>query len=55
MQKVGRIKATGDAKAGQALIDAFVSGKKKELVHMDEIAERLLRYGKGSLVYSVKL
>ncbi len=55
MAKVGRIKAKGDRKAGQALVDYYVSGKGKAKVHMDEIARRLLEYGKGSLIYSVEM
>jgi len=53
MQKVGRIKAKGDKAGAQALIEPYVSGEHKGLVHMDEVAERILRYPKGSMVYSL--
>jgi hypothetical protein len=55
MQKVVRIKAAGDAAGARELIEAYVTGSKKGLVHADEIAERLLKFPRASMVYSVKL
>ena len=53
MQKVGRIKAKGDAAGARALIDPYVTGEHRGLVHQDEVARRILRYAKGSMVYSL--
>lgn len=55
MKEVGRIKAEGDVAGAKALIDPFITGADKGLVHMPEITQRLLRYPKGSMVYSVTL
>jgi hypothetical protein len=54
MQRVGRIKATGDRTAGAALVADFVSGRYAGLVHQAEVAERVLRHPKASFVYSVR-
>lgn len=54
-QRAGRIKATGDVKAGEAILAQFVTGEDKGLVHAEEIQERLRKFSKGSLVYAVGL
>ncbi len=54
MQKVGRAKATGDVAGAKALVDPFVTGDQKHLVHADEIAERLAAFPKASMVYAVE-
>jgi len=54
MRKVGRAKVMGDVLAAKALIEPYVTGSKKDLVHADEIAERLARFPKASMVYSVE-
>lgn len=53
-QTVGRIKATGDRAAAKKLIDHFIKGRGHRLVHEKHIAHRLLRYPKGTFLYSVK-
>ena len=53
MQRVVSIKAKGDVQGAKALIEPYVSGEKKGLVHMEEIAERLLKFPRASMVYSV--
>lgn len=55
MAEVVRIKATGDVDAAKALIDRYVIGEGAAQVHQPEIAERLLDFPKGTLVYSVDL
>jgi hypothetical protein len=52
--RVVRIKATGDVEGARALIEPYVSGAKKAQVHHEEIAERLLRFPRASMVYSVR-
>jgi hypothetical protein len=53
MQQVGRIKAKGDKKSAEDMIDDLIKGKGYELVHSQEIKERILRHPKASFVYSV--
>jgi hypothetical protein len=53
MQHVGRIKAKGDKPAAEKLIDDLIKGKDYQLVHAQEIKERILRHPKASFVYSV--
>jgi len=53
MQQVGRIKAKGDKPAAEAMIDDLIKGKGFQLVHDQEIKERILRQPKASFVYSV--
>jgi hypothetical protein len=53
MQHVGRIKAKGDKPAAEKLIDDLIKGKGYQLVHDQEIKERILRHPKASFVYSV--
>jgi hypothetical protein len=53
MKRVGQIKAKGDAKAGQELVDRFVKGKGRDQVHQAHIAKELLRWPKATFVYSV--
>lgn len=55
MAKVVKIKATGDVEGAKALVEPYVSGNKRDIVHHDEIMERLLKFPKASMVYSVKL
>ncbi len=54
MAKVVKIKATGDVEAAKALIEPYVSGSKRNIVHHDEISERLLKFPRASMVYSIK-
>jgi hypothetical protein len=53
MQRIGRVKATGDKAAGKALADEYVTGPGTAWIHQAEIAERVLRHPKASFVYSV--
>ena len=53
MQLVGRIKAKGDKKSAEGMIDDLIKGKGYQLVHSQEIQERILRHPKASFVYSV--
>ncbi len=53
MQKTGRIKAQGDKKAAEALLEDLIKGPGFEPVHQKEIKERILRQPKASFVYSV--
>jgi len=53
MQQVGRIKAKGDKQAAEALIADLIKGKGYQLVHDQDIKERILRHPKASFVYSV--
>lgn len=55
MAEVVRIKALGDVDAAKTLIDRYVVGEGAANVHQPEIAERLLDFPKGTLVYSVDL
>lgn len=55
MAKVVKIKATGDVNAAKQLVEPYVSGDKRGIVHHDEISERLLKFPRASMVYSVKL
>ncbi len=55
MQRVGRIKATGDKAGAKALIDPFISGGDNGLLHQLEVADRILRQPKASFVYGVSL
>jgi len=55
MARVGRIKATGDVAAAGALLEPYVTGDRKGLVHVDEIQERLGRFPKATMVYTVRL
>jgi hypothetical protein len=52
-RKVGRIKATGDRRAANALIHHFIKGKGRKKIHQKHIARRLLRFPKGTFLYSV--
>lgn len=52
MKEVGRIKATGDKKAAQALIAKYVDGN---VVPMQAITTRVLRHPKASFVYAIDL
>jgi hypothetical protein len=54
MEKVVKIKATGDVQGARALVEPYVSGDRRVLVHMEEITERLLKFPRASMVYSVK-
>ena len=53
MQHAGRIKAKGDKPAAEAMIDDLIKGQGYQLVHDQEIKERILRHPKASFVYSV--
>jgi hypothetical protein len=55
MATVGKIKATGDRAAAEQLIHHFIDpkGRGHRLVHEKHIANKLLRYPKGTFVYSV--
>ncbi|HNZ04294.1 MAG TPA: hypothetical protein PKK50_09130 [Myxococcota bacterium] len=50
-----RVKATGDVEAAKALVDTWVTGDKKALVHLDEIRSRLASFPRGSMVYEVRM
>ncbi len=54
MRAVGRVKAEGDAAAGQALVDDFVKGEGSRLVRMEEVQSRLRRFPKSSYSYTVR-
>ena len=53
MQKVGRVKAAGDAAAARALVDGFVTAVDPRLVHMAEVQRRLRRFPRQSFSYTV--
>jgi hypothetical protein len=53
LQRVGRIKATGDVAAARQLIDYYVKGKGHPLVQEKHIAAELLKYPKATFIYSV--
>lgn len=55
MREVGGIKARGDVKAAKKLLARYLDGPGAELVHAEEIQERLRKFPKGTLVYSVDL
>ncbi|MCX7959341.1 MAG: hypothetical protein N3B13_09870, partial [Deltaproteobacteria bacterium] len=55
MAKTVKIKATGDVESAKKLIEPYVSGEKRNIVHHNEITERLLRFPRASMVYSIKL
>jgi hypothetical protein len=55
MTEVVRIKAEGDVNGAKALLESYVSGDKADMVHLDEIIERLAEFPRGSLVYEVRL
>ncbi|MCC6624322.1 MAG: hypothetical protein IT385_23925 [Deltaproteobacteria bacterium] len=54
MQKVGRIKATGDVAAAETLIGRHTSPEGLARIHADVITERVLRFPKASFVYAIK-
>jgi len=53
IRTVGRIKATGDRKGAETLINDFIKGRGHRLVHEGYIAKTLLRYPKATFLYSV--
>jgi len=53
LARVGRIKATGDTKGANELIDYYIKGKGHALVHEKHIAKELLRFPKATFLYSV--
>jgi hypothetical protein len=53
MQKVGQVKASGDAAGAKALVEDFVTGEDSRLVHMDVVQGRLRRFPKPSFTYTV--
>ena len=55
MRDVVTVKATGDVDAAKALVDPWVIGDKKALVHLDEIRSRLASFPRGSMVYEVRM
>ena len=55
MAKLVKIKATGDVEGAKALVEPYVSGAKRAQVHHEEITERLLKFPRASMVYSVKM
>jgi hypothetical protein len=54
LQKAGRLKATGDVAGGRALVDEFVNGRGRALVHQEHITTVLAKYPKVSFRYEVK-
>jgi hypothetical protein len=52
-RRVGQIKAAGDSQGASALIHHFIKGKGRGKVHQKHIARRLLRFPKGTFLYSV--
>jgi len=54
LQRVGRIKATGDTKGANELIEHYVKGKGHALVQEKQIAKELLRFPKATFLYSVE-
>jgi hypothetical protein len=55
MARVVKIKATGDVAGAKSLVEPYVSGDKRGVVHHDEITERLLKFPRASMVYGIKL
>jgi len=53
MKQVGRIKATGDVAGANKLLDYYIKGKGKRLVHVKRITEEQLRHPKATFLYSV--
>ncbi|HAM35368.1 MAG TPA: hypothetical protein DEB40_10150 [Elusimicrobia bacterium] len=53
MQRVGRVKATGDAAGAKAFIDSFVTGPDSGLVRAEEVQRRLRRFPKQSFSYTL--
>jgi hypothetical protein len=53
MQRVGKIKATGDVEGAKKLIGELITGEGFKLVHSPEVTERILRKPKASFTYSV--
>jgi hypothetical protein len=53
MQRVGKIKATGDVDGAKKLIGELITGVGFKLVHSPEVTERILRNPKASFTYSV--
>ncbi|MCK5798099.1 MAG: hypothetical protein KAI47_12980, partial [Deltaproteobacteria bacterium] len=54
MQRVGRIKATGDKKAGAALIQRYINDKALKRLRYSYLRCTLLKYPKASFDYSVR-
>ena len=54
MQEVGRIKARGDAKAGQALIDRYISKEALAKLQYDRLRKVLLAYPKAAFDYAIR-
>jgi hypothetical protein len=54
LQRVGRIKATGDVAGGHALVDEFVKGKGHALVMQDHVTKVLAKYPKATFRYDVR-
>jgi hypothetical protein len=54
MRRVGRIKATGDRAGARRLIDHYVKGAGRKLVHARRIQRVVLRFPKASFYYSVR-
>lgn len=52
--RVVKIKATGDVEGAKSLIEPYVTGAKKAQVRHEEITERLLKFPRASMAYSVK-
>ena len=46
---------TGNVEAAKAIVDPYVSGEKKSLVHLDEIKARLAPFARSTMVYQVRL
>lgn len=55
MRDVVSAKATGNVEAARTMVDDFVTGPKKALIHLDEIKARLAPFPRGSMIYQVKL
>ena len=55
MRDVVAVKATGDVAAAKALVDPYVTGEKKSLVHLDDIKSRLAKFPRASMVYQVTM
>ena len=55
MARVVKIKATGDVEGAKSLVEPYVSGNKRGIVHHDEITERLLKFPRASMVYGIRL
>ncbi len=53
MKMVGGFKAKGEAAGAQKLIDHYVKGDGKALVHMGRITKEILRFPKASFRYSI--